>query len=78
MKRRNRPLDAITADVRVTLVRNAQKRLRVGKVDVALHPTIEGGVEALAPCLDSFEDFCVVTQSVREGIEVNVTVEPTA
>ena len=29
----------------------------------------------LLACLDGFEDFCVVTQSVREGLEVNVNVE---
>ncbi len=76
MKRRNKPLDAVTADVKVTLVRNEQKRLRVGRVDVVLRPSVEGGLEALRPCLDQFEDFCVVTQSVRAGIDVNVSVEP--
>lgn len=34
------------------------------------------GHEAVAKCLGSFEDFCVVTQSVREGIDVRVRVEP--
>jgi hypothetical protein len=29
-------------------------------------------------CLELFEDFCVVTQSVRAGINVEVDVEPTA
>jgi hypothetical protein len=27
-------------------------------------------------CLELFEEFCVVTQSVRAGIEVDVVVEP--
>ena len=27
-------------------------------------------------CLELFEDFCVVTQSVRAGIDVEVDVEP--
>jgi len=27
-------------------------------------------------CLELFEDFCVVTQSVRAGIAVDVAVEP--
>ena len=29
-------------------------------------------------CLELFEDFCVVTQSVRSGSEVDVAVEPVA
>jgi hypothetical protein len=29
-------------------------------------------------CLELFEDFCVVTQSVRSGIAVDVSVEPIA
>jgi hypothetical protein len=29
-------------------------------------------------CFDAFEDYCVVTESVRSGIEVDVQVEPVA
>jgi hypothetical protein len=29
-------------------------------------------------CPELFEDFCVVTQSVRSGMNVEVAVEPTA
>jgi len=32
-------------------------------------------LEHLDRALEQFEDFCVVTQSVRNGIDVNVTVE---
>ncbi|MEZ4392771.1 MAG: OsmC family protein [Polyangiales bacterium] len=76
MNRARRPLDSVTADVKVELVRNEAKRLRIGRVAVVLRPQVEGGAEALAPCLETFEDFCVVTQSVREGLQVDVTVEP--
>lgn len=76
MNRARKPLDSVTADVKVELVRNEAKRLRIGRVAVVLRPKVEGGAEALAPCLETFEDFCVVTQSVREGLQVDVTVEP--
>ena len=76
MNRARKPLDGISAVVRMSMVRNESKRLRIGRVEVVLHPAIEGGMEALAPCLDTFEEFCVVTQSVRAGIPVEVRVEP--
>jgi uncharacterized OsmC-like protein len=69
------PVLGVRADVHVTLARNEAKRLRIGRVDVHLHPRMGEG-DALASCLPLFEDFCVVTQSVREGLEVNVEVTP--
>jgi hypothetical protein len=32
--------------------------------------------EKMGRCLELFESFCTVTQSVRHGIEVTVAVEP--
>ncbi len=63
------------ARVHVEIVRNARQRLRIGKVDVTLQAPVPRESAALLACLDTFEDFCVVTQSVREGLKVNVTVE---
>jgi uncharacterized OsmC-like protein len=62
------------ADVRVELVRNERKRLRIGRLDVTLRPELEEGEEGLLQCLELFEDFCVVTESVREGLDVHVNV----
>jgi hypothetical protein len=66
------------ARVEGTLERNDRGRLRVGHVRVVLQPTIGGAaLDRLGRCNELFEDFCVVTQSVREGITVDVAVEPT-
>lgn len=63
--------------VQGSIVRNEQGRWRIGHMAVTLSPQIEPGQEArLARCLERFEDFCIVTQSVRRGIDVAVTVEP--
>jgi organic hydroperoxide reductase OsmC/OhrA len=70
-------LQDLKSDVRVELVRNEAKRLRIGKVDVTLHPTL-AKPNALQGCLDIFEDFCIVTQSVRQGIDVHVHVDTPA
>jgi organic hydroperoxide reductase OsmC/OhrA len=57
------------------LVRNPQNRLRIGRLDVSIHLS-EGAadVQHLDRCLAQFEDFCVVTESVRHGIPVGVRV----
>lgn len=65
----------VTADVDVEIVRNESRRLRVGKVNVTLHTDLAPDDPALAGCLSTFEDFCIVTQSVRQGIEVAVQVQ---
>jgi len=64
------------AEVVVTHTRNEKGRLRIGKIDVEIEPRIEEPDEQkLQRCLDMFEDFCVVTQSVRKGVDVSVKVK---
>ncbi len=69
-------LEGLETDVHVELVRNENRRLRIGHVAVKLHPALPGDPNNYQKCLDTFEDFCVVTQSVREGLDVRVEVEP--
>ena len=68
----------VRADVNVEIVRTESRRLRIGKIDVTLHTSLPPDHPALAKCLSTFEDFCVVTQSVRSGIAVNVDVRSSA
>ena len=70
-------LRGMSVDVRGVIVRNEQGRFRVEKVDVRLSPDVAAAdQERLQRCLGVFEDFCIVTESVRAGLQVNVTVEP--
>ncbi|MCC6808555.1 MAG: OsmC family protein [Deltaproteobacteria bacterium] len=78
MKKNGADVSALTSDVNVELVRNENNRLRIGKVSVTLRPGISSGDATLQKCLGMFEDFCVVTQSVRDGLDVEVKVEPQA
>lgn len=65
----------ITTVVTAHLDRNEAKRLRIGSVDVMIQVDAPAdSLEHLDRVLDQFEDFCVVTQSVRSGFPVNVTV----
>lgn len=75
LNRANVAVSGVSADVDVEIVRNESRRLRVGKVNVTLHTDLAPDDPALAGCLASFEDFCIVTQSVRKGIEVAVQVQ---
>jgi len=70
------PLGNIQTQVKVQVVRAENRRLRIGKIEVAIDPHLaESERENARRCLALFEDFCTVTQSVRRGIEVNVTVK---
>ena len=70
------PVKGLRASVVGEIVRNEKGRMRIASVKVVLHPTLDGvPPERMARCLDLFEDFCVVTQSVREGIDVQVSVD---
>ncbi|MDA8311306.1 MAG: OsmC family protein [Actinomycetota bacterium] len=69
-------VQGMAADIEVTLARNDRGRLRVDAVRVQLHPQLAPGTEGrVRRCLELFEDFCVVTEAVREGIRVDVDVD---
>jgi len=64
--------------VHVEITRNEQRRLRVGRVVVDLNLP-EGHSKAdLEGCMEIFESFCTVTESVRSGIDVDVRVNDPA
>ena len=58
-----------------TLERNEKGRVRIAAIDVVL--SLGEQKESLAHldrCLEQFQDFCLVTESVRRGIPVSVKV----
>jgi uncharacterized OsmC-like protein len=59
----------------VRMVRNAQNRLRVGGMQVDLHLGVAAAsLKQLDRALAQFEEFCVVTESVRAAFPVDVRV----
>jgi len=57
-------------------IERVDKRLRVTELDVDIYPDVDDeDKEKLKKCVDIFENYCVVTQSIRNGIDVNVDVE---
>ena len=70
------PVSGMRTTVHTSLARNEQGRLRIGNMQVEIHPDVGGeAVARVDRCSKLFEDFCIVTQSVRDGLEVNVEVK---
>ncbi len=66
---------ALSATVTCTTGRNAQNRLRITGIDVQIALGVAPEtLPHLQRALAQFEDFCTVTQSVRQGVAVNVNV----
>lgn len=62
--------------VRGSFARNERGRLRIERLDVSLSPDLPPEQrDRIARCRELFEDFCIVTESVRRGVDVRVTVE---
>ncbi|QPF74309.1 OsmC family protein [Roseateles sp. DAIF2] len=67
--------EPLSCELETTVGRNEQGRMRV----LAIHARLRLGVPAaslahLERVLEQFEDYCTVTQSVRAGIPVQVSV----
>lgn len=65
----------LRAEVTGELQRNERGRVRIKRFDVALRlSTPAASIGHFDRCLAQFEDFCIVTESVRRGIPVGVRV----
>jgi organic hydroperoxide reductase OsmC/OhrA len=63
--------------VETAVGRNEQGRVRVQRITVRIEPEVaEEDVPRMKRCLQIFEQYCVVTGSVRGGIDVTAHVLP--
>jgi len=76
LKKARVPLQGMKAIGELTSVRNEKGFWRVSKIDIDLTPEIriEKGIPRMEKCMEIFHDYCTITQSVRQGIPVNVTI----
>ncbi len=76
MEKSRAKIEGIETDLVTTLARNEKGRWRVAgiKVNIKVKPGA-GDAEKLARCKSIFEDFCIVTESVRHGTNIDVEVE---
>jgi uncharacterized OsmC-like protein len=69
-------VENLETTVKVNQERNKERFLRIKKLEVEMHLVVdEKDRKRATRCLDVFENYCTVTQSVRKGIEVNVKVK---
>jgi len=73
------PVRELRTSVETVLRRNEKGRLRIAGMKIRILPSLEqGDIPQTRRCLEIFEDFCIVTQSVRQGIQVDVEVVPSS
>ena len=76
LRRARVPVHGMSTTVTGTIERNEAGRLRIGGIAVRIEPVVdEADRPRMRRCLDLFEDFCIVTQSVRAGVDVDVEVD---
>ncbi|MFW5950657.1 MAG: OsmC family protein [Gemmatimonadota bacterium] len=69
-------VDGMRTEVRGTIGRNEKGRFRVERVDVRLLTEIPPEDQSRVDrCLKVFEDFCIVSGSVRKGLDIGVEVD---
>lgn len=70
------PANSLKTEATCVMIRNNKKRLRIGGMEVKLVVR-----EALVNskrfdrCKELFEDFCIVSGSIRDGIPISVSVQ---
>ena len=68
-------INDMETEVKANVVRNEKGYLRVRSLDVQIQLDVnEDDKSRVNRCLDIFENYCTVTQSVRQGLDVKVTI----
>ena len=67
-------VDGLETRVKGTTKRNEEGRWRISDINVEIGLDLEGDADKLRRCIEIFENFCVVSQSVKEGIPISVKV----
>ena len=69
------PIKKLEATVKTNLFKNEKGLTRIKNIDIQINLEInEEDKTRLQRCLTIFEDYCTVTQSIRQGIQVDVKV----
>jgi uncharacterized OsmC-like protein len=76
LRKGNVEISGLTTRVRGTLARNERGRMRVTDFHVVLELVVPADQHDRVPrCLGVFEDYCIVTASIRPAIPVEVLLD---
>ncbi len=68
-------VDSIRSEVIPTVARNEEGRWRIQHLDVKVYVKMtEDEPKRFQRCVEIFENYCIVTSSVRQGIPVDVEI----
>ena len=68
-------IEDMKATARGLLRRNEDRRWRITEINVDLYPKVpEDKGKQLERCKEIFDDFCIVSKSIEQGIPVNIKV----
>ncbi len=71
-------LESVSADVETKLTRNERGRWRIEGIKVDIRAVVDDeNQKKTERCKELYEDFCIVTGSVRQGIKVDVDLSMT-
>ena len=75
LKKARIPIINLETTVKMNLFKNEKGLTRIKNIDIQIDLKInEEDQKRLQRCLTIFQDYCTVTQSIRNGIQVNVKV----
>lgn len=70
------PVKSLETKIKIISQRNEKGRLRIPELNVNIKLDVsKDEPEKLERCFKIFEDYCVVTESVRNGVKVNVSID---
>lgn len=77
LKKKEFKVEDLKAEAELTIARNEKGFWRVKKIDVNIKPKIDNPDtrKRADQCKKMFEQYCIVTQAVREGIDVEVNLD---
>lgn len=75
LRRARADVESMKTGVTGTIARNEQGRWRITHIDVRIAVSTDAShYPQLRRCVEIFEDFCIVTASIRKGIGVDVEI----